>query len=179
MINTFTLSLCGEITWEMADTAINKIYQDCLTEKTYTRILVVVSSPGGDVDAGWALYSVLKHLNIEVITLANGRIYSAGAIPFLAGVRRYVFQETLFLFHPTTLSITKNEERAKYKISEELKGFTIDDSYFKNLLKITLTKAGKRDINRLSHATKSAFIDSTESLRIGLATHLIQSINEI
>ena len=167
-------TLCGEITWESVGQAITSIY-DSYTTDHYEQLILVIFSPGGDTDAAWSLYTTLKNLGCKVDTLANGRLYSAGLIPFLAGARRFAFKESVFLFHPTTVNSVV-EERPGYKIHEELVGDKMDSRIFKD----TLLDAGitnKKDIAKLTHPSKSIFLTATAAKEIGLVTHIIDRID--
>lgn len=174
MDDTYILNICGEITWDLAEQVVDKIYNEVLKEN-FDKITVLVSSPGGDPDPAWTIYTSLKATQKAITTIANGRIYSAGVVPFLAGDnnKRFVYESSIFLFHPTTLSVSRDEERARYKVAEELHSFKVDDEYFVDLLKKTLTKATKSDIKKLTHATKSSFLNAEEAVRVGLASKII------
>lgn len=175
---THLYSMCGEISWESASKFIDDIYENYLLDK-FNKLVLLITSPGGDVDAGWAIHTSLKHLGCEISTVANGRLYSAGIIVYLAGSKRYVYDESMFLFHPTTIAMSKDEERALYKSEEEQQGFKIDDKLFRNLLENTLTNAKKKDITRLTHKHKSAYVNAEEAVKLNLANWIIESIDQV
>lgn len=170
--------LSGEITWEMVGAAIAQLYQSDFESET-NKILIPILSPGGDVDASWSLYAALKNLKSEVITVANGRVYSAAIIPFLAGSRRYALPQSLFLFHPTIVQVLANEEKPFYKYREDLEGEKYDRLLFKQVLSTITTTASRRLINRLVHDSKSMFVTAEKAKQIGLITDIVTSIHNI
>jgi len=179
MASNYLYSICGEISWELASKAIDNIYEAYIEEK-FDHLIVLLATPGGDLDAGWALYSGIRHLGCKTSTVANGRLYSAGVVAYLAGDVRYVYPESIQLFHPTTIEVKEGESRASPRILDELLDFKMDDELFKQLLVKTLTKATKKDINRLTHKYKSCFVDDKEAVRLGLANGgIIENISQI
>ncbi len=170
--------LCGEITWDTANLFIREIYQGFL-HKEFNKVLLSISTPGGDADAAWSIHTALKHLGCEIITLANGRVFSAGIIVYLTGGERYCFDESLFLFHPPTVISIMDEERPTYQMEEAITGQRIDEKLFRKILENILPKATKKDIIRLTHRHKSEFVSAKDALRLGIATHIINNIAEI
>jgi len=178
MASNYLYSICGEISWELASKAIDDIYKAYIEEK-FDHLIIAITSPGGDLDAGWALYSGIKHLGCKTSTVANGRLYSAGVVAYLAGDVRYVYDNSLFLFHQTTLEVKAGENRPSHRIENELSELKLDDKLFKELLVKTLTKATKKDINRLTHKYNSYFVEAEEAVCLGLANWVIDNISQI
>lgn len=58
-----------------------------------------IASYGGSSSTLFALYNIIKSLKIPVVTIANSIVASAGTILFMLGEKRYVYPETIFLFH--------------------------------------------------------------------------------
>lgn len=170
--------LSGEITWELVGAAVANLYELNEDEET-KQIVVPILSPGGDVDAAWSLYSTLKCLSVDVITIANGRVYSAAIIPYLAGSKRLSLPHSLFLFHPTTITTLHNEEKPMYKFKEELSGERHDRLIFKNVLGKLCNTAPKRVISKLAHDSKSFFIDAEKAKSYGLVTDIITNIDQL
>lgn len=169
--------LCGEITWDLVNNFISETHKAYLKDE-FNQVVLSISTPGGDVDAAWSLHIALKHLGCQIVTLANGRVYSAGIVVFMAGHSRYAYPESLFLFHPSTFDNIPPDTPA-YKIKEELVGQSIDEKLLKNTLKNVLTNASKKDIIRLTHPHKSCFMDSQEAKELGLVTDIVENIGQI
>ena len=177
-VKPYICILCGEITWETANVFIKETYE-AFIKQDINRIIISISTLGGDADAAWSIYTALKHLGCDIITIANGRVYSAGVILFLIGKKRYCFDESLFLFHPSVVVTTGTDEKPAYRIQEEINGQKIDEKLFRKVLEKTLTNATKKDIMKLTHRHKSVFVNAEEGLRLGLVTDIVETITDI
>jgi len=172
--------LGGEITWECINTAINDIYNSVLSDKNkYTTLLIFIHSPGGDTDAAWSLYTTLRNIPLKVITVANGRVYSAATIVFLAGDSRLSYKESVFLFHPATIVTNHNEEKPLYQYQEELSAEKYDKGKFKDILQKLNPPVPKSIITKLTHDHKSIFIDAKLAKEYNIVTGIINQVTEI
>lgn len=69
-------------------------------------ITVLINSPGGSADAGFAIYDMLRFIKPPVVTVVNGLCASAGILIHLAAdkKRRYCMSESRFMIHqPSTM----------------------------------------------------------------------------
>jgi ATP-dependent Clp protease protease subunit len=70
-------------------------------------VTVLVNSPGGSADVGFAMYDLLRWTPVPVRTVANGLVASAAVLVFLGAPRgkRYSLPNTRFLLHqPSTVA---------------------------------------------------------------------------
>ena len=65
-----------------------------------TELEIHMSSEGGNMTAGFALYFFLKSLPLPLTTHNVGSVESVGVVIFLAGQKRYACPGTRFLVHP-------------------------------------------------------------------------------
>lgn len=65
-----------------------------------TELELHLSTEGGNMTAGFALYFFLKSLPLPLTTYNVGSVESVGVIIFLAGEKRYACPRTRFLVHP-------------------------------------------------------------------------------
>ena len=68
-------------------------------------ITVMINSPGGSADAGFAIYDLLRFVSCPVRTIVNGLCASAGILIHLAGDdgNRFCMSESRFMIHqPST-----------------------------------------------------------------------------
>ena len=65
-----------------------------------TEIALHLSTEGGNMTAGFALYFFLKSLPLPLTTHNVGSVESVGVVIFLAGEKRYACPRTRFLVHP-------------------------------------------------------------------------------
>ncbi len=98
-LQTRQVLLSGEINKELAD----KINQQLLLLEADNDkpIYVFIDSPGGDVDAGFAIFDMIRFINAPVYLIGNGLIASAAALILLAvpAERRMGLPHSRYLIH--------------------------------------------------------------------------------
>lgn len=67
--------------------------------KQINTVHLILSTKGGDVDAGITLYNFLSSLPITLKTYNIGNVDSIGVIVFLAGATRYMTEHSSFILH--------------------------------------------------------------------------------
>lgn len=84
--------------------ALFKIIQDQLS-KGMKKLYLLISSPGGNVNPGIAIYNFLKGLPIEVITHNYGNCDSIATLLFCSGKERYTVSNSRFLIQGIGITI--------------------------------------------------------------------------
>ena len=99
LLKTRTILLSGEINKEMAERLIKQVL--LLEADGDDPIKVFIDSPGGDADAGYAIFDMLRFVKPEVITVGMGTVASAAALVHLAAARenRLSLPNAHFLIH--------------------------------------------------------------------------------
>ena len=98
-LKTRQILLSGEINKELAQ-SVNK--QLLLLDSDGTKpIYIYIDSPGGDVNAGFAIFDMIRFVNAPVILVGNGLIASAAALVLLAvpKERRVGLPHSSYLIH--------------------------------------------------------------------------------
>jgi len=113
----------------------HRVLQEMLLKKDADKkkeIFVYINSRGGELEAGYAIYDMLKLSGRKVTTCGIGEICSCAIILFLAGEERYATERTKFMIHETR-HIYDDESslttKAYEKYMKELQGDT--EKYFK------------------------------------------------
>lgn len=75
--------------------------------KGFTEIYIAISSTGGSVPAGIALFNTLRALPVTVTMHNIGAIDSTAVVVFLAGQNRYATEESRFMIHAATIKTDK------------------------------------------------------------------------
>jgi len=83
------------------------------------KLNLLISSPGGNVDPGIAIYNFLKGLPIEVITHNYGSCDSIASLVFCAGLKRYTISNSRFLIHGIGLTI-QNQRFSETALNETI-----------------------------------------------------------
>ncbi len=99
MIKTRTILVSGEINKELAERVVRQLL--ILEQEGDEPIRVFIDSPGGDADAGYAIFDTIRFVKPEVYTVGIGLVASAGALILLAGEKdkRLAFPNSHYLIH--------------------------------------------------------------------------------
>jgi len=82
MLKTRTILLSGEVNKELAEKVVRQLLM--LEAEGDEPIKVFIDSPGGDVDAGFAIFDMMRFVKPDVYTIGMGLVASAGALILLA-----------------------------------------------------------------------------------------------
>jgi ATP-dependent Clp protease protease subunit len=85
MLKTRTILLSGEIKKELAERTIRQLL--LLEDMGDDPIRIFIDSPGGDADAGYAIFDMIRFVKPPVWTIGMGLVASAAAIIQLASPR--------------------------------------------------------------------------------------------
>lgn len=82
MLKTRTILISGEINKELAERVVRQLI--ILETESDEPIYVFIDSPGGDADAGYAIFDMIRFVKPQVYTVGMGLVASAGSLILLA-----------------------------------------------------------------------------------------------
>jgi ATP-dependent Clp protease protease subunit len=99
MLKTRTILLSGEINKDLAEKTIRQLF--LLEDMGNDPIRIFIDSPGGDADAGYAIFDMIRFVKPPVWTIGMGLVASAAAIIQLASPkeRRVGLPNSHYLIH--------------------------------------------------------------------------------
>lgn len=87
LLKTRTILLSGEVNKPLAERVIRQLL---ILESTGEEpIKVFIDSPGGDADAGFAIFDMMRFVRPQVVTVGMGLVASAAAIILLASPKEH------------------------------------------------------------------------------------------
>ena len=98
-IKTRQIILSGEINKPLAEKVVRQLL--VLEADSAEPIRVYIDSPGGDADAGFAIFDMIRFVGAPVYTIGLGLVASAGSIILLAAPeeRRFALPNSHYLIH--------------------------------------------------------------------------------
>jgi ATP-dependent Clp protease protease subunit len=99
MLKTRTILIAGEINKELAERVVRQLL--IMEQEGDEDIRVFIDSPGGDADAGYAIFDTIRFVTPRVWTVGIGLVASAGALILLAAEaeNRVGFPNSHYLIH--------------------------------------------------------------------------------
>ena len=168
MLKTRTILLSGGIDKEMAEKLIRQLL--LLEADGDDPIKVFIDSPGGDADAGYAIFDMLRFIKPDVITIGMGTVASAAALVHLAAKKenRLSLPNAHFLIHQPLSGIrgvaTEIEIHAKEleKLREKINHLIANET--------------GQDVNKVAVDTdRDYWLSAEEALQYGLISRIISS----
>ena len=172
-LKTRQIILTGEINKELADSIVRQLLiLDSEDEKS--PIYMYIDSPGGDVDAGFAIFDMIRFINAPVYLIGMGLIASAATLVLLAVDKefRIGLPNSRYLIHQplggmrgvaTDIEIyAKDMEKIRAKLNS-----LIAEQTGTSLVQVT--KDTERDF----------WLDSDEAVKYGLISKIISKKSEL
>lgn len=136
-------------------------------------ISMYISSPGGMVHAGLAIYDTMHYIKPDIKTIAIGGCASMGAILLAAGTKgkRYALPNTRMMIHQPSGAFQGQAEDIMIHAKET-------DKTRVKLQKILAHHTGQPESKIEAEYSRDFFMSSEEAVEYGLIDEIIQSIHE-
>ncbi len=135
-------------------------------------LIVHINSNGGSVDAGFAIYDILKTSGKKITTLIEGQCYSIATVISLAGKDRQATSNSEFLVH-NPFSVATGDASDVAKKAEKIKKF--EDkiaNHYATLTSITFDDAK-------SEMEKDTFMDLEKAKEYGFITEIVDTLKAV
>ncbi len=168
LLKTRSLLLSGEINKDSAD----KIIKDMLVLESEGNepIWIFINSPGGDVDAGFAIYDMARFVSCPVYMIGMGLVASAAALILLAvpAERRIGLPNSSYLIHQPLSEMRGNATEI------EIHAQQLDK--MKAKLNAIIAEATGKSLDAVAKDTdRDHWLDASEALSYGLVSRIVDS----
>lgn len=99
-----------------------------LANQGVPRVVLCISTPGGNVMHGINIYNVLRAMPFQLVTYNVGNIDSIGNAVFLAGEERFASPHSTFMFHGVAFTAQGGKEFDEKLLRERLDGVLADQN---------------------------------------------------
>ena len=100
LIKSRTIYIAGQIDQDMAEHVITRLV--LMDAENHDPVRVIITSQGGHIDSGFAIYDMLRYIDSEIVCIGAGWVASI-AVPILFGAKkkenRLALPNTRFLLH--------------------------------------------------------------------------------
>lgn len=139
-----------------------------LVNQGATEINLMLSTPGGEVASGLAIYNFIRSLPITINTHNIGNVDSIGNAIFLAGKTRKACQHSTFMFHGVGFQAPNVVFEEKF-LRERLDGILADQKRIGDII-LQMTKITDRKVRELFREARTK--DANYALKCGIISEI-------
>jgi ATP-dependent Clp protease protease subunit len=172
MIKSRTILIMGTIDQDVAEKTIAQLL--VLDAESNEPIRIVVCSPGGHVDSGFAIHDTMKFINSPVIAIGAGWVASI-AVPILLGAdrgMRFSLPNTRYLLHQPSGGVGGQASDIRIEAQEILK-------IRQRINKMLAEETGQPEEKVARDSDRNFWMNAEEALAYGLITKIVTELKEI
>ncbi len=173
LLKTRSIMLSGEINKESAEKIISQLLV-LEADDSEKDIKIFINSPGGDVDAGYAIYDMVRFITPKVIMIGAGLVASAASLVLLAvpAERRVGLPNSTYLIHQP-MSGMKGVATAIEIYSKQI-------DRLRNKLDKVIADATNKSIEEVKKDTeRDHWLFSDEALDYGLISKIVETRSQL
>jgi len=166
LLKTRSLFLSGEVNKDSADRLIKDLI--VLESESNDPVRIFINSPGGDVDAGFAIYDMIRFVSCPVTMVGMGLVASAAALILLAvpAERRVGLPNSSYLIHQPLSQMRGNATEIEIHAQQLEK--------MKAKLNKIIADATGADLEKVTVDTdRDHWLDADQALEYGLISRIV------
>jgi ATP-dependent Clp protease protease subunit len=172
LLQSRLVMVVGEVDQELAEDVISRLL--LLDTKSHDPIKVIIASPGGHVDSGYAIYDVMRFIASPVISIGAGWVASI-AVPILLGAdkdKRFALPNTRFLLHQPSGGAGGQAADIRIEAREILK--------IRNRINALISReTGQPEDKVAKDSDRNFWMNAEEALEYKLISKIISHVDEI
>ncbi len=171
-IKTRQIILSGEINKPLAEKVVRQLL--VLEADSDDPIRVFIDSPGGDADAGFAIFDMIRFVNAPVYTIGMGLVASAGSIILIAAPkeRRLALPNSHYLIHQPLSGIKG--------VATEIEIHALELEKMRVRINELISRETGKDVAQVSRDTDRDFwMNAAEARDYGLVSKVIETRKEL
>ncbi len=170
---TRSILLSGEVNKDLAEKIVKQLLW-LESDDASAPIYIFIDSPGGDVDAGFAIYDMIRFVKPKVFLIGMGLVASAAALIILAvpAERRLALPNSRYLLHQPLSGMRGYSIEIEIHAAEIIK--------LRKRLNELIAKATDHDVASVeSNTDRDYWLNSDEALDYKLVSKIIASREEL
>lgn len=172
LLKTRSILLSGEINKDSADAFIKDLL--VLENESSEGIKVFINSPGGDVDAGYAIFDMIRFVSCPVTMVGMGLVASAAALILLAvpAERRVGLPNSSYLIHQPLSEMKGNATEIEIHAKQLEK--------IKAKINALISEQTNKSVDSVALDTdRDYWLDAEEAVKYGLISRIVNNREEI
>jgi ATP-dependent Clp protease protease subunit len=172
LLKTRSIMLSGEINKESADLVVKQLL--VLEGESHDPVKIFINSPGGDVDAGYAIFDMVRFVSCSVTMIGMGLVASAAALVLLAvpADRRLALPNSTYLIHQP-MSGMKG-------VATDIEIHALHLEKLRTKLDALIAQETGRTPEQVNKDTeRDHWLSSTEALTYGLVSRIVKTRSEL
>lgn len=172
LLKTRSLLLSGEINKDSADKLIKDLL--VLEAEGSDPVRIFINSPGGDVDAGFAIYDMVRFVTCPVIMIGMGLVASAASLILLAvpAERRIGLPNSSYLIHQPLSEMKGN--------ATDIEIHAMQLEKMKAKINCIIAEATGMSLETVTADTdRDHWLDALEAQKYGLISRVVESRSKL
>ncbi len=172
LLKSRTVLVSGTIDQELAEKVITQLF--ILNTDSHDPIRMIITSPGGHVDAGYAIHDVMHFIESPVVTIGAGWVASI-AVPILFGGdkgKRFSLPNTRFLLHQPSGGAGGQASDIRIEAQEILK-------IRQRINKLISDETGQPIEKIAKDSDRNFWMNAEEALKYGLISKIVTKLSEV
>lgn len=172
LLKARTIMVSGTVDQELAEKTITQLF--VLNSDSHEPIRVVITSPGGHVDSGYAIHDVMRAIESPVITIGAGWVASI-AVPILFGGdkgKRISLPNTRYLLHQPSGGAGGQASDIRIEAQEILK-------IRGRINKLISDETGQPVDKIAKDSDRNFWMNAEEALEYGLVSKIVTNLSEV
>ena len=172
LLKTRSLLLSGEINKDSADKLIKDLL--VLEAESSEPVRIFINSPGGDVDAGFAIYDMVRFVTCPVIMIGMGLVASAASLILLAvpAERRIGLPNSSYLIHQPLSEMKGN--------ATDIEIHAMQLEKMKAKINCIIADATGMSLETVTADTdRDHWLDALEAQKYGLISRIVESRSKL
>ncbi len=167
-----TVLVNGQVDQELAQKVISQLI--VLDAESHDPIKVIITSPGGHVDSGYAIHDMLNFIESPVVTIGAGWVASI-AVPIFFGApkgKRYSLPGTRFLIHQPSGGAGGQAADIRIEAQEIIK--------IRKRINEMISKETGQPVEKVTKDSERNFwMSAEEAVKYGLVDKIISKSSEV
>ena len=157
-----TIHLTGDIDMALAGNIIDQLYY-LERQDAAEPVIMRISSPGGEVTAGLAIYDAMRDVSCPVQTVCEGMAASMAAVLFTAGNWRVMMPHAELMIHDPLIQNTGGSATAIQRSAERI-------MYLRKQTSQIMADHTGKSLDEIYHLTQSDYyMSAEEAIKLGFA----------